>query len=384
METIKLFLFAVKIVLVLSRPIGTEVKEKHEALTGDNEIEGYDLGLDEKRVFQVEKLKSQIRFGYGLKFGYKGAALHGLSRYNLMIGIEIPDIRLAQFFRPQIPDQEFCEKYNHPQHNSLYMVCSRTWPAYIESVRNIERYQEEMEEILYGDLPAVLPGFQVSDLGPNPWENNHYIYKIAEKTSQPRTIRSVVVDYAVKGYKKVKRVAKRVYHRSKRFIADLIGLGIQGITSLLNHRKQGELKKGMKMLKDRHSQIQGRIRVVENEMMSLTQTQLADIKDLRDDIMVLGQRINALNQQLQDHEFDIMTLKNNQIDTRKALEFLSNTISDLFGRMQRYLALDVQMHEKLNNLLDVIDDLEKGKLSHRVIPHRELANMIKHVKEQMR
>ena len=139
----------------------------------------------------------------------------------------------------------------------------------------------------------------------------------------------------------------------------------------------------MRMLKDRHSQIQGRMSVVENEMMSLTQTHLADIKDLRDDIMVLGQRINALNQQLEDHEFDIMTLKNNQIDTRKALEFLSNTISDLFGRMQRYLALYVQMHKKLNNLLDAIDDLEKGELSHRVIPHRELANMLKHVKEQI-
>ena len=137
---------------------------------------------------------------------------------------------------------------------------------------------------------------------------------------------------------------------------------IQGITSLLNHRKQGELKKGMKMLKARHSQIHGRISVVENEMMSLTQTHLADIKDLRDDIMVLGQRINALNQQLQDHKLDIMTLKNNQIDRRKALEFLSNTISDLFGRMQRYLTLYVQMHEKLNNLLDAIDDLEKGEL----------------------
>ena len=54
-----------------------------------------------------------------------------------------------------------------------------------------------------------------------------------------------------------------------------------------------------------------------------------------------------------------MTLKNDQIDTRKALEFLSNTISDVFGRMQRNLALHVQMHEKLNNLLDAIDDLEK-------------------------
>ena len=99
--------------------------------------------------------------------------------------------------------------------------------------------------------------------------------------------------------------------------------------------------------------------------------------------MVLGQRINAFNQQLKDHEFDIVTLKNSQIDTRKALEFLSNTISDLFGRMQRYLALYVQMLEKLNNLLDAIDYLEKGELSHRVVPHRELANMLKHVKEQI-
>ena len=187
MEIMRFLIFAVRLALVLSRPIGQETEEKHEALTGDREIESYELGLDEKRIFQAEKPKSQIRFGYGLKFGYKGAVLHGLNRYNLMVGIEIPDIRLAQFFRPQIPDQEFCERYNHPQYDNLYMVCSRTWPAYIESVRIIERYQEEMEEILYGDLPNVLPGFQVSDLGPNPWENNHYIYKIAQKTSEAIT-----------------------------------------------------------------------------------------------------------------------------------------------------------------------------------------------------
>ena len=146
MEIMKLLLFILKVTLVLLRPIGQEVGEKHEALTCDTETESYDLGLDEKRIFQAEKTKSQIRFGYGLKFGYKGAGLHGLNRYNLMVGLEIPDIRMAQFFRPQIPDQEFCERYNHPQYNSLHMVC-KTWPAYIESVRIIERYQEEMEEI---------------------------------------------------------------------------------------------------------------------------------------------------------------------------------------------------------------------------------------------
>ena len=87
------------------------------------------------------------------------------------------------------------------------------------------------------------------------------------------------MDYVGKGYKRVKRAVKKIYHRIKRFITDLIGLGIQGITSLLNHRKQSELKKGMNMLKDRHSQIQGRMSVVENEMMSLTETHLAEIKE---------------------------------------------------------------------------------------------------------
>ena len=107
MRIMKLIIFVTNIALVLSRPIGQEAGEKHEALTGNDDIEGYDLGLDDKRIFQAEKPKSQIRFGYGLKFGYKGAVLHGLNRYNLMVGLEIPDIRLAQFFRPQIPDQEF-------------------------------------------------------------------------------------------------------------------------------------------------------------------------------------------------------------------------------------------------------------------------------------
>ena len=109
-----------------------------------------------------------------------------------IIGIDIPDIRIAQFFKPRVPDQEYCERFNHPQFTNLYKVCGRTWPAYIEMIQSIGRYQDEMEEILYGDLPAVLPGFQVSDLGPNPWEHNHYIYKIAERTNHVKRSTSLL------------------------------------------------------------------------------------------------------------------------------------------------------------------------------------------------
>ena len=106
---------------------------------------------------------------------------------------------------------------------------------------------------------------------------------------------------------------------------------------------------------------------------------MRDIKDLRDNIMVLGQGINALNKQIEENEFNIFSLKNHQVDVDKSLEYLSDTIADLFGRMQRYLSLNVQMHEKLNNLLDAVDQLEKGELSHRVIPHREMNKIVNHV-----
>ena len=342
----------------------------------------HDLGKDDEKIFRNDKPKSQLRFGYGLKFGFKGAALHGLNRYNVIIGIDIPDIRIAQFFKPRVPDQEYCERFNHPQFTNLHKVCSRTWPAYIEMIQSIGRYQDEMEEILYGDLPAVLPGFQVSDLGPNPWEHNHYVYKIAERTNDVKRSTSLIekaVSIVKETYKRTKRAVKIGLRRGKRFISDLIGLGIQGITALLNHRKQNELKKGMKMLAENQEAIQGEIKVMKDEMLSITQTHMRDIKELRDDIMVLGQGINALNRQIEEHEFDILSLKSHQVDVDNSLEYLSDTIADLFGRMQRYLSLYVQMHEKLNNLLDAIDDLEKGELSHRVISHREMSKIVNHV-----
>ena len=75
MKTMKLLLFMVKLTLVLSRPISQEAGEKHEAFTGEKEMEGYDLGLDEKVIFQAEKPKSQIRLGYGLKVWVQGSSI---------------------------------------------------------------------------------------------------------------------------------------------------------------------------------------------------------------------------------------------------------------------------------------------------------------------
>ena len=44
------------------------------------------------------KPESELRFGYGMSFQYHGQMLHGLNRYNLLVGLEIPDLRIPEYY----------------------------------------------------------------------------------------------------------------------------------------------------------------------------------------------------------------------------------------------------------------------------------------------
>ena len=78
--------------------------------------------------------KSEIRFGWGMSFEYHGQMLHGLNRYYLMVGIHIPELRMARYYTPMERDRNFCNQFNTTEAQTLYVVCRNTWPAYITSV----------------------------------------------------------------------------------------------------------------------------------------------------------------------------------------------------------------------------------------------------------
>ena len=44
------------------------------------------------------KPESELRFGYGMSFQYHGQMLHGLNCYNLLVGLEIPDLRIPNYY----------------------------------------------------------------------------------------------------------------------------------------------------------------------------------------------------------------------------------------------------------------------------------------------
>ena len=77
------------------------------------------------------------------------------------------------------------------------------------------------------------------------------------------------------------RCKKKGSTREKRFISDLIGLGIQGISALLGHRKQNKLKKSMKHLLMRQQELDNKIVSLENDMMSLNTATLSELDYLR-------------------------------------------------------------------------------------------------------
>ena len=231
---------------------------------------------------------------------------HGLNRYYLMVGIHIPELRMARYYTPMERDRNFCNQFNTTEAQTLYVVCRNTWPAYITSVEKVAAYQAQIDHIVHEQLPAILPKFKAQDM------------------EEP---------YFESGLGRKKRNI-----REKRFITDLISLGIQGISALLNHRKQNKLQKGMKYLLMRQEALNNKIMALEDDMMSLTKTTLSELDYLRKELESTGMWIKHLTKKIKILELEISRNSARIADNSNAIVFLSGTISILLSEMERYLA----------------------------------------------
>ena len=85
------------------------------------------------------KPESELRFGYGMSFQYLGQMLHGLNRYNLLIGLEIPDLRIPHYYTPAETtfQGQFCESNNKPESKVWYTTCTNVWPAVQTAIRKV-------------------------------------------------------------------------------------------------------------------------------------------------------------------------------------------------------------------------------------------------------
>ena len=102
------------------------------------------------------KPESELRFGYGMSFQYHGQMLHGLNRYNLLVGLEIPGLRIPNYYTPaqDVYNSQFCEGNNKPETQVWYKTCTNVWPAVQTAIRKVHDLRYEIDQIYEEEFPA--------------------------------------------------------------------------------------------------------------------------------------------------------------------------------------------------------------------------------------
>ena len=296
------------------------------------------------------KPESELRFGYGMSFQYHGQMLHGLNRYNLLVGLEIPDLRIPEYYTPgqDMYNSQFCEGNNNPKTQVWYKTCTNIWPAVQTAIRKVHDLRYDIKQIYQEELPAIIPNYKI---GP--------MKKPQELNTSP------------------------VVSRKKRFITDIIGLGIQAFSAISQHRKQNKLEKSMKHLKHRQNVLDHKIEALEDDMISITKETFEELDYLRRELELTGYNIKVLTTKIKRVEYELSLQAERVIDNSNSILFLSGTISVLLSEMERYLALHERVKSELDHVLDALDNLSNNLLSHSVIRPSVLKKVIEHVKQQL-
>ena len=191
------------------------------------------------------KPESELRFGYGMSFQYHGQMLHGLNHNNLLVGLEIPDLRIPNYYTPA-------------QDMYGYELCTNVWPAVQTAIRKVHDLRYEIIQIYEEEFPAIIPNYKV---GP--------IKEPQQQNKSPQV------------------------SRKKRFITDIMALGIQAFSAISQHRKQSKLEKGMKQLKHRQNVLDHKIEVLEGDMLSITKETFEELDYLKRELELTGYNIKV-------------------------------------------------------------------------------------------
>lgn len=320
--------------------------------------------------------ESEIRFGYGLLYQYHGKIIHGLNRYDMIVGLKLPDLRISDYYIPQPFEPNFCERFNDENTQTLYTTCRNVWPAYLTNIEKIKYMQKQVNRIITEDIPAILPGFKPEDLGYNPMLQPEFI----NDPKVPLGPQSEISENLGETTHWDQKTEESWHHRAKRWISDLISLGIQGISAFVNWRKESNIKKGMRMLMKNQKKMGDKIVSMDHEMMSLAKTTNKQLDELRQEVMAQGialrYAINSLKKSIKINQLRIH-------DNSQAITFLSGSIYVMLTKTNRYIDILRQVETELDHFLDALDNLAKGYLSHTVIRPGVLQGLLKHVEEQI-
>ena len=236
----------------------------------------------------------------------------------------------------------------------LYETCTQVWPAYLATITKLEHSKERIKHIMEKEIPAVVPNFELKQ-----HESTTTAYSEMESESYIGT-RS---------------------QRKKRFITDLISLGIQGFTAFNTNRKVNQLKKGMKKLFEQQHHLENKVVRLEEDMISLAHVAIEGLQHLQGELIRQGRHIRKLTSRVRRLEITLSNVNLCITDNTNAIRFLSSLFGLLLSDLNRYLMLYETILSELDHFLDALDNLSNNQLSHSVIPPKEMNDLITHVKD---
>ena len=312
------------------------------------------------------KPQSELRFGWGLSYNYIGQVQHNLDKYDVVVGLEIPDFRTVSYYTPFTTDPNYCDQWYdafNTNNEILYETCLKVWPAYLATVTKLDHARERIAHVMEKEIPAVIPNYKLKPLEPEPSTTTAY------STTTERWYETFTMPEL---------------KRKKRFIADLISLGIQGFTAFNTNRKVKQLKKGMKRLFEGQHKLERKVVKLENDMISLAHITLEGLDNLQKELIKQGRHIRNITARVKRMEYEVDHMKTFIADNTNSIRFLSNLLGILLSDLNRYLMLYESILSELDHLLDALDNLSNNQLSHSVISPKEMNDLILHVNEVLK
>ena len=238
-------------------------------------------------------------------------------------------------------------------------ICDSAVETQSQMKTRLERVREDIHSLVRDKIPFVLRKY---------------------KHEEPvRRYRPTPPPYNPRRNKYERFQTKRL--REKRFISELIGLGIQGISAYLEHRKTSKFEKGLSYLM-KHNTLQDKeIKAIRKDMMSLTKATLKDLNELKYDVKDHGDMINRLTREVDRMIPQLKIITGYLHDLTRALYLFNGYFSQVYTQLNKYLDLFKEIKHQLQGFLQAVEMVGMNRLSTGLVSNEKMREMIDHVKQ---
>ena len=175
------------------------------------------------------------------------------------------------------------------------------------------------------------------------------------------------------------RVDPQLQGRNRKFVSTLAEILFDGGNVFGNHKKQSALQKGMKKLLARQKVSEGTITALGTQMGLIAQLSLKEIERPQIDIVTTNKRLEMMT-----HMKLNMDKFNKKVNyNANSIIFLALVLGRISANMERNLSKNQHVLADLDHLMDGLDSMSSGLLSHTVITTCKLAGLLCHVRRKL-